>query len=257
MLIVLSPAKTLDFEKQTLTKRKSIPALLDDSEMLIDVLRRFSAPQLAKLMKVSDELAKSTHQQFADWSLPFKTSNAKQAVLAFKGNAYVGLNADAWTAADFDSAQKTLRILSGLHGLLKPLDLIQPYRLEMGTKLKTQRGKNVYEFWGDRIHNMLAKELKRQRNPTLMNLASNEYFKAVKPKQLDVRIITPDFKELRGGTCKTIGTFAKKARGMMASHIIRHQLTDADEARSFDEEGYRFDPQRSTDDKWAFTRKSG
>jgi cytoplasmic iron level regulating protein YaaA (DUF328/UPF0246 family) len=256
MLIVVAPAKTLDFDKQQLTKRRSTPALLEDSQILIDCLRCFSRKQLSQLMKIGDELAQTTHQQFAAWSSPFTPANAKQAILTFRGNAYVGLNADAFSAADFDNAQQSLRILSGLYGVLRPLDLIQPYRLEMATKLKTPRGKTLYEFWGTRIAEALMKELKRQKTPVLMNLASNEYFKSVKPRQLDARIVTPNFKETRNGTHKSISAFAKKARGLMASHIIRNRLTDVEDAKSFDAAGYRFNAKLSSADDWVFTRAS-
>jgi hypothetical protein len=255
MLIVLAPAKTLDFEQQQLTRRRSTPALLEDSAILINCLRRLSPNQLSELMGISGELAQTTHQHFAVWNPPFTPSNAKQAVLAFRGNAYVGLNADAYSAADFDNAQQSLRILSGLYGVLRPLDLIQPYRLEMATKLKSPRGNNLYEFWGTRITEALMKDLKRQKDPVLMNLASNEYFKSVKPRQLDARIVTPNFKEARHGTHKSIGTFAKKARGLMASFIIRNRLTDIEDVKSFAAEDYRFDAGLSSDGDWVFTRE--
>ncbi|MBT6153739.1 MAG: peroxide stress protein YaaA [Planctomycetaceae bacterium] len=256
MLIVLAPAKTLDFQKQRLTKRRSTPALLKDSEILIGGLRRFSPIQLSELMGIGHELADATHRQFAAWTPPFTPANAKQAILTFRGNAYVGLNADAFSADDFDNAQQSLRILSGLYGVLRPLDLIQPYRLEMATKLKTPRGKNLYEFWGTTITEALMKELKRQKTPVLMNLSSNEYFKSIKANQLDARIVTPDFKEARGGTHKSISAFSKKARGLMASHIIRNRLTDVEDAKSFDAEGYRFNAKLSSGNDWIFTRKS-
>jgi uncharacterized protein len=254
MLIVLSPAKTLNFEKQRITKRSSTPVLLDDSETLINCLRQFSPKHLSKLMKVSDELAKTTHQQYAEWRRPFTKSNAKQAILAFRGNAYVGLNADDYSPTDFANAQKSLRILSGLHGVLRPLDLIQPYRLEMATKLISSRGKNLYEFWGSRIADTLKKDLARQNDPVLMNLASNEYFKAVKPGELGVRIVTPAYKEARNGGYKSISAFAKKARGLMASFLIKNQLTKVEDAKSFNAEGYSYDTDLSSENEWVFTR---
>lgn len=256
MLIILAPAKTLDFEKQQVTRRSSTPAFVEDSETLVNCLRRFSPKQLSNLMKISGELAQVVHQQYAAWSPPFTPSNAKQAVLAFRGNAYVGLNADTFSAADFGNAQQSLRIVSGLYGVLRPLDLIQPYRLEMATKLKSPRGKNLYEFWGTRITEALKKDLMRQNEPVLMNLASNEYFKSVRPRRLDARIVTPNFKESRHGTYKSIGTFAKKARGLMASYIIHNRLTDVEDVKSFDADGYHFDAGLSSDDDWVFTRES-
>jgi cytoplasmic iron level regulating protein YaaA (DUF328/UPF0246 family) len=256
MLIVLSPAKTLNFKKQRLVRRSSMPALLEDAETLVDYLRGSSPKQLLKLMAISAELAQVTHQQYAAWSRPFTLSNAKQAVLAFRGNAYVGLNADAYSAADFGSAQRSLRIISGLYGVLRPLDLIQPYRLEMATKLKSSRGKNLYEFGETRITVALMDDLTRQDDPVMMNLASNEYFKSVKSGHLEARIVTPNFKEARHGTYKSISAFAKKARGLMASYIIHNQLNDVEDVKSFDAEGYRFDAGLSSDDDWVFTRES-
>jgi cytoplasmic iron level regulating protein YaaA (DUF328/UPF0246 family) len=254
MLIVLAPAKTLDFQKRQLTKRRSTPALLKDAEILIDSLRHFSPNQLSELMGIGDELAEATHRHFAAWSPPFTPANAKQAILTFRGNAYVGLNADTFSADDFDTAQQSLRILSGLYGVLRPLDLIQPHRLEMATKLNTQRGKNLYEFWGTKITQTLTKELKRQKFPVLMNLASNEYFKSIKANKLDARIVTPNFEETRNGTHKAISAFSKKARGLMASHIIRNRLTNVEDAKLFDAEGYRFNAKLSSTNDWVFTR---
>lgn len=254
MLIILSPAKTLDFQKQQLTKRTSTPLFQDEATTLIDVLRQQSPKQLAKLMNVSNELAETTHQQFAAWSTSPKPANAKQAILAYRGNAYVGLNADAYKAADFTFAQKSLRILSGLYGVLRPLDLIQPYRLEMQTKLRTPGGKNLYEFWGTQITDALKKDLAKQKKPTLMNLASGEYFKSIQKKELEADIITANFKEDRNGTYKSISAFAKKARGLLASYIIHNKLTDANDVRSFNEEGYRYNSKLSSDNDWIFTR---
>ncbi|MDP7205406.1 MAG: peroxide stress protein YaaA, partial [Pirellulaceae bacterium] len=178
MLITLSPAKTLDFDKQTLTRKHTTPIFLDDSSELVESLRGYSPKRLATLMGMSDKLAALNHERFSSWSLPFTTANAKQAVLTFNGLAYEGLDADSYSAADFTTAQKSLRILSGLYGILRPLDLIQPYRLEMGTKLKNSRGKNLYEFWGTSITEALNKDLARSKNPVLVNLASVEYFKS-------------------------------------------------------------------------------
>jgi hypothetical protein len=256
MLIVLSSAKTLDFKRQQLTRRRSTPTLLKDSEILIDCLRRLNPKQLSNLMGISGELAQLTHQQYASWSLQITATNSKQAVLAFRGNAYVGLNADTFSAADFGNAQQSLRIVSGLYGVLRPLDLIQSHRLEMATNLKSPRGKNLYEFWGNRITESLKKDLMRQEDSILINLASNEYFKSVKPRQLDARIVKPHFREARHGIYKSIGTLAKKARGLMASYIIRNQLTDVEDIKSFDADGYRFNAGLSSEDDWVFTRES-
>ena len=254
MLLILSPSKTLDFEKQRLTRRYSTPAFLEDSTELIECLRELSPDQLVKLMGIGAELAEATCEQYASWSTPLTPSNAKQAVLAFRGNAYVGLAAEEYSAADFGRAQKSLRILSALYGVLKPLDLMQPYRLEMGTRLESTRGKNLYEFWGTRITDALNGELKKMKKPMLVNLASNEYFKSLKPKLLAAPIVTPAFKELRNGTCKSVSAFSKKARGSMASFIIRNRLSNVGEMRSFDVDGYRFDRGLSSESEWVFTR---
>lgn len=254
MLIILSPAKTLDFQKQKLTKRTSMPLFQDEAATLIDALGKQSPKQLAKLMKLSSELAETTHQQFVDWRPAPKPAHAKQAILAYRGNAYVGLNAEAYKAADFTFAQKSLRILSGLYGVLRPLDLIQPYRLEMQTKLGTSRGKNLYEFWGSQITDALNKDLAKQKKPTLMNLASNEYFKSIKKKELVADIITANFKEEKNGTYKAISAFAKKARGLLASYIIHNKLTNAEDVKSFNEEGYSYNSKLSSDNEYIFTR---
>lgn len=254
MLILLSPSKTLDFSKQSLTRRRSTPPLLHDTEELLRTLRTLSPAQLAKLMNVGDELAEATCRQFAEWSPRPKPGGAKQAVLAYRGNAYVGLDAESFSADDFDFAHATLRILSGLYGVLRPLDRIQPYRLEMAARLKTPRGKNLYEFWGTRLTECLNNELKRQPEPVVMNLASNEYFKALQPKQLAGRIVTAHFKEAKNGGFKAVSAFAKKARGLMAAHIIKNRLTTPDDARAFNTEGYRFHPELSSENDWVFTR---
>jgi len=256
MLITLSPAKTLDFEKQKLTKRHSQPAFLDESQQLIDSLRKFSPKKIATLMGVSSDLAELNHERFADWQTPFTMANAKQAVLAFRGDVFVGLDADSFSADDFQTVQKSVRILSGLYGVLKPLDLIQAYRLEMGTKLATRAGKNLYEFWGTKIVDSLNDDLKKQKDAVLINLASNEYFKSVKPKQIEARIVTPTFKEDKNGTYKLISFFAKKARGQMARYIVQNRISDVEEIKSFDIDGYRFNAGISSENELFFTRKS-
>lgn len=255
MLITLSPAKTLDFEKQQLTKRHSTPVLLKDSHQLVKCLREYSAKELSELMGISPDLAELNRKRFGEWHTPFTVSNAKQAVLAFRGHAYLGLNAVDYSADDFKFAQDHLRILSGLYGVLRPLDLIQAYRLEMGTKLETSGVKNLYEFWGTKITDTLNADLKKSKDKVLVNLASNEYFKSVQPKLLDARVVTPVFKENKGGTCKVVSVFAKKARGLMSSYIIQNRLTDVEGLRAFDVEGYRFSVKLSSENEWVFARK--
>lgn len=255
MLIVVSPAKTLDYETPSKTKINTIPDYLDDSQQLINRLRHFSSLDIAELMKVSKKIADLNFDRYEAWNKKFTEKNAKQAALAFKGDVYTGLDAESFSAADFKFAQKHFRILSGLYGLLRPLDLMQPYRLEMGTKLETDRGKNLYEFWGSTITEGLNKQLKKSKSKYLINLASNEYFKAVKPKELDAEIITPEFKEFKNGDYKMIGIYAKKARGMLSRYIIKNKLTDPEDIKSFNDEGYKFNKKLSNGNKWVFTRK--
>jgi len=255
MLIVVSPAKTLDYETPPKTKISTIPDYLDDSQELVNRLRKFSSLDISELMKVSKKIADLNFDRYEAWNKKFTEKNAKQAVLAFKGDVYTGLDAESFSAADFKFAQKHLRILSGLYGLLRPLDLMQPYRLEMGTKLETDRGKNLYEFWGSTITEGLNKQLKKTKSEHLINLASNEYFRSVKPKELNAEIITPEFKEYKSGDYKMIGIYAKKARGMLSRYIIQNHLTDPEDIKSFNEDGYKFNKQLSKGHKWVFTRK--
>ena len=256
MLIVISPAKTLDFETPPTVPSFTIPDLLTDSAELIDELREYEPYRLSELMGISPKLAELNSNRYHAWSLPFTGSNAKQSVLAFKGDVYTGLDADNLSQDDLQYAQQHLRILSGLYGVLKPLDLMQPYRLEMGTKLKTRRGKDLYAFWQDRIHAAINAELANQEGPVLVNLASNEYFKSVKAGKLQARIITPVFKEERNGEFKMITFFAKKARGLMSRYIIRNRLADPEDIKGFDLEDYRHNDALSSADRPVFTRSS-
>jgi cytoplasmic iron level regulating protein YaaA (DUF328/UPF0246 family) len=255
MLVVVSPAKTLDYETAPKTKVNTVPDYLDDSQELINRLRRLSSLDIAELMKVSKNIADLNFDRYEAWNKKFSEKNAKQAALAFKGDVYTGLDAESFSAADFKFAQKHFRILSGLYGLLRPLDLMQPYRLEMGTKLETDRGRNLYEFWGSTITEGLNKQLKKTRSKYLINLASNEYFKSVKAKELEAEIITPEFKEYKNGDYKMIGIYAKKARGMLSRYIIQNKLDDPEDIKQFAEEGYRFNKSLSSGNKWVFTRR--
>lgn len=255
MLIVISPAKTLDYDTPPKTKVFTIPDYLDQSQQLINRLRNFSSLDISDLMKVSAKIADLNFDRYESWKKPFTVKNAKQSVLAFKGDVYTGLDAMSFKSDDFKFAQNHLRVLSGLYGLLRPLDLMQPYRLEMGTKLKTDNGKNLYEFWGSDITEGLNKQLKKIKSDTLINLASNEYFKSVKPNELNAEIITPAFKEFKNGDYKMIGIYAKKARGLLSRYIIQNKLSDAEEIKSFNEEGYRFNKKLSKGNTWVFTRK--
>jgi uncharacterized protein len=254
MLIVISPAKTLDYETPPVTKRHTKPAMLKQSQQLIDNLRNYSALDLAELMKLSMKLATLNFDRYHDWQTPFTSKNAKQAVLAMKGDVYTGLDAENLSEEDLQYAQHHLRILSGLYGVLKPLDLMQPYRLEMGTKLSNEKGKDLYAFWGESITQAINKALKAQGDDTLINLASNEYYKSIKPKLIQGRIITPQFKQKKDGTYRMIGVFAKRARGLMSRYIIEKRLSDPEEIKGFKSDGYRFSKQQSKGDQWVFVR---
>ena len=256
MLIVISPAKTLDYETPSKTKTFTLPDYLDDSAKLIKTLRQFSTLDICELMSVSTKIAELNFDRYETWNKKFNEKNAKQAVLAFKGDVYTGLDAESFSAADFKFAQKHLRILSGLYGILRPLDLMKAYRLEMGTKLKTEHGNNLYEFWGSKITEGLNKQLKAIKSDVLINLASNEYFKSVKPKELNAEIIVPEFKEYKNGDYKMIGIFAKKARGLLSRFIIQNQLSDPQDIKSFCDEGYDYNKKLSKGNKWVFTRKT-
>ncbi len=256
MLTVISPAKTLDFDTPPVTSKISNPDFTADSAVLIDLMRKQSPRQIAKLMGISPKLAELNAQRYQDWQLPFTPENAKQAILAFRGDVYLGLEAQDYSQRDFTFAQKNLRILSGLYGLLKPLDLIQPYRLEMKTKLKNKQGKDLYAFWGDSITNALVDELGTHKNKALINLASNEYFKSVNADLLSGDLITPVFKDYSGGSYKILGFFAKKARGAMASFIVKNRINKPDQIKDFDLDGYRYSKTLSTETQWVFKRKA-
>jgi cytoplasmic iron level regulating protein YaaA (DUF328/UPF0246 family) len=257
MLIALSPAKTLDYETAPQTRRATQPALLNRAAQLVDEARKLSPDEIGALMGISEDLANLNHQRFMDWSLPFTVDNARQSLLAFKGDVYLGLEADTMKAADLDFAQKHLRILSGLYGVLRPLDLMQPYRLEMGLKFDNHAGGNLYDFWDDEITTTLNKQLQTLNSRVLVNLASKEYFRAVKPSALDAEVITPTFKELRGGKYRVISFFAKKARGQMARYAIDRRLDDVDGLKKFRVDGYRYNRSESSAREWVFTRDKG
>lgn len=255
MLLVISPAKNLDYETPAKTKQKSEPDFLDDAQALIEELRDLAPQDISKLMSISDKLGVLNYDRYQQWSTPFTEDNAKQAMLAFNGDVYTGLDAENFKADDFKFAQKHLRILSGLYGLLRPLDLMQAYRLEMGTKFENQRGKNLYEFWGDIITDALNKQLKTLKSDVLVNLASNEYFKSVKPKNLNAEVITPVFKDWKGDKYKIISFYAKKARGLMCQYAVKNRITDAEKLKGFDLEGYAYNEGMSSAKEWVFTRQ--
>ena len=255
MLLVVSPAKKLDFESPLVTDKFSQPSLLEQSQLLIDDCIKLAPSDIASLMKLSDKLAGLNAARFGEWSTPFTTDNARQAILSFNGDVYTGLDAASFSEEDFDFAQQHFRILSGLYGLLKPLDLMQAYRLEMGCKLANSRGANLYQFWGDIITGELNKALSEQGDVVLINLASTEYFKSVKKKSLNATIITPLFKDWKNGQYKIISFYAKKARGLMARYIIQNKLTSVEQIKDFDLAGYQYNDSLSQGNDWVFTRK--
>ncbi|MDG3088986.1 peroxide stress protein YaaA [Vibrio hannami] len=255
MLIVISPAKTLDYESPSVIEKHTKPELIDHSKELIEVCRKLTPQDISSLMKVSDKIAGLNVARFEQWQESFTPENAKQSILAFKGDVYTGLEAETMSEEDFNFAQSHLRILSGLYGLLKPLDLMQPYRLEMGTKLANERGTNLYQFWGNIITDKLNEAIAQQGDNVLINLASNEYFKSVKTKSLDASVITPVFKDCKNVQYKVISFYAKKARGMMARYIIDNRVSSVEELTKFDVAGYYFDESESTATELVFKRE--
>lgn len=254
MLMVISPAKTLDFDTPPTTERFTQPQYLDHSQELITQLRELSPAQIGELMHLSDKLSGLNAARFGSWTPAFTPANAKQALLAFKGDVYTGLDAESISDADLDYAQQHLRMLSGLYGLLRPLDLMQPYRLEMGTKLANSRGKDLYAFWGNRISEWLNQALAEQGDDVLLNLASNEYFSAVKRPALKARVINTEFRDQKNGQYKIISFYAKKARGMMSRFVISERISKPEELRGFDVQGYRFSKEQSSDNTLIFLR---
>lgn len=254
MLVTISPAKTLDYTSPLVTERYTQPEMLDQSKILIKTCRKLTPAQIASLMSISDKLAGLNAARFSEWHPDFTPENARPALLAFKGDVYTGLHVDDFNDADFDFAQQHLRMLSGLYGVLRPLDLMQAYRLEMGTKLENQRGKDLYEFWGKRVTDKLNQALKDQGDDILVNLASDEYFKSVQTKSLDGTIIKPVFLDQKSGKYKIISFYAKKARGLMSRFIIKNRLTRPEQLVDFDLEGYQFDESASQGNELVFKR---
>lgn len=254
MITIISPAKTLDFDTKVQTKEYSQPDFLNKSEKLVDELKKFSPKELGELMNINNDLATLNYQRFLQWELPFNKENAKQALLVFKGQVFVGLDAKTLLEKDLLFAQDHLRILSGLYGVLRPLDLMQPYRLEMGTKLKNSEGNNLYKFWGTKITEVINQELSKQKNQFLINLASNEYFKAINPKKIKGKIITPVFKEAKGNGFKVITVYAKTARGLISRFMIKNRIEKPEQLKAFESDGYLFNNDLSTENEYVFTR---
>ena len=253
MLLLISPAKTLDFDKTDLEKKTKL-RFLPESQELIDILKKKSTSDLKKLMKISDNIAILNMERYHSFKTPFSLKNAKQAILAFKGDVYTGLDSDSFDEADLEFAQGHLRILSGLYGLIRPLDLMQPYRLEMGTKLQNDSRKNLYQFWGSKITNTINKDVKKAKAKAIINLASKEYFSAVQPKSLQADLYNIHFKEEKNGEFKIVAFFAKKARGMMCHYIIKNKLTEPEHLIGFDYGRYTYNEKLSSKRDLVFTR---
>ena len=256
MLVVISPAKTVDFESPSSTTKYSQAEMLDQSEALIEIMSTKSPADIEKLMKISPKLAELNIQRYHNWSRPFRLNNAKQAVMAFKGDVYTGLEADKFTEKQLEYCQDNLRILSGLYGVLRPLDLIQAYRLEMGIKLSNPKGNNLYAYWGDKITNNINKHLQATNSKLLLNVASIEYLKSIDSKTLAAKIITPVFKDWHNGQYKMISFFAKKARGKMAAWVIKNKVKTARKLTQFDLDGYCYSEEDSDELNPVFLRKS-
>jgi hypothetical protein len=261
VLILISPAKTLDFETPAKCDRFSQPEFLSDTQVLVKQLQQLSAVEITSIMKISDKLGELNASRYQTWQPSSDNTNAKQALLAFQGDVYQGMNVDRFEQQDFDFAQEHLRILSGLYGVLRPLDLIQPYRLEMGTKLAHSNLKNLsadtlYDFWQDKLSQAIDRQLEKLDSKIIVNLASQEYFKAVKPKLLQGNIITPVFKDWQKDKYKIISFYAKKARGMMAAYIIKQRLKKVEDLKNFSEAGYSYSAEMSKDNNLVFIRSS-
>ena len=257
MLTIVSPAKSLDYSSPVKTKKHTEPIFLNEAEQLIGKLRTLKPADLSSLMNISDALAQENFHRYESWERPFNLKNARQAIYAFKGDVYLGLKAEEFGAADLNFAQKHLRILSGLYGLLRPLDLMQAYRLEMGRQFGVNGSKNLYEFWGSKITKALDNELDSQayKRKVLINLASNEYFSSVQSQNLDAEIITPQFKDWARGEFRVLSFFAKKARGEMVAFIIKERINSPSKLKEFNIDGYRFSKEESSDTKLVFKRK--
>ena len=254
MLVLISPAKTLDYETALPTDQHTTPRLLAQSEQLIEVCRALSASEIASLMSVSEKIASLNVARFQDWTSDFNFSNARQAIFAFKGDVYTGLDAYHLSAKNIEYSQQHLRMLSGLYGVLRPLDLMMPYRLEMGTKLKNTAGHNLYEFWGSQVTDLINQDLQQAGSKILVNLASDEYYKSVKESKIDAEIIKPVFLDQKNGKYKVISFYAKKARGLMARFIIENQIENIEALKAFNTDGYYFDAESSLQGELVFKR---
>ncbi|MGK0309356.1 MAG: cytoplasmic iron level regulating protein YaaA (DUF328/UPF0246 family) [Lentimonas sp.] len=256
MLVLLSPAKSLDYETPALVNKATQPRFAKDSCALIEALKELDPTAIGELMHISPKLAELNYARYQNYQTTPTKDNSRQAILAFTGDVYQGMTLANWSQKDFDTAQSQIRILSGLYGVLRPLDCIQPHRLEMGTKLKTARGDNLYKFWGSAITEQLNQDIKKSGSDFVINLASNEYFSSVKPKELKGTVVTPVFKDEKNGVFKTISFYAKKARGMMADFIVRNQIESSEGLKAFNTNGYQFNAEASESNTLTFLRPS-
>lgn len=254
MLIVLSPAKSLDYKTPVKVKAPTLPEFASESAKLIAELKKLAPQDVAKLMSLSDQLAVLNVGRYRDWSKKFTTENSKPAIYAFDGDVYDGFDVKSLNAKALDFAQDHVRILSGLYGVLRPLDLMQAYRLEMGTSFKNARGKDLYAFWGARVTDSLKAVLEKQKKPVLLNLASEEYFKVLQPKDLDCPVISPVFQDAKDGKYKIISFYAKRARGLMARYVVENRITDPVDLKGFNLDGYKYFATDSKLDKPVFRR---
>jgi len=255
MLLVVSPAKSLDYQAPLPTSKFSKAAFLTEASELVSTLKDMSPEELSSLMGISESLGQLNFERFQEWSLPFGAKNSRAAVFAFDGDVYKGLDAYNFSESDIAFAQDHLRILSGLYGVLRPLDRIRPYRLEMGTSLANEQGPNLYKYWGDQISLALNKQLRKLRSRTLINLASHEYFKSVDLASLNAEVVTPVFKDWKNGKYKIISFFAKRARGRMSAFILQSQLDTPEQLKDFDWDGYQHAPDQGADGEVVFTRQ--
>ncbi len=254
MIVVLSPAKKLTEKDPKMVPATSLPQFMSESETLMNKLKKLKPSGLSKLMKISPKLADLNFERNQQWNKKFTEKNAHPAALTFDGEVYWGLEAETFKKGDFTFAQKHLRILSGLHGVLKPLDLIKPYRLEMGSKFPVGKNKNLYEFWGDKITESIAEDLKNTKSKTIIHLASNEYFKSVQTKELDAKVITMHFRDLKNGVYKPLFAYVKRARGQMAAFIVKNRIKKLEDCKAFDTVGYAYNSKLSEGNDWVFTR---
>ncbi len=254
MLIIISAAKKLDLESKPKTDDYSMPSLLPGSILLMDKLKKCKIADITKLMNISYGLSELNLERYKNWNTPFKPENARQAGFTYSGDVYKGLNINEFTLNDIEYAQKTLRIISGLYGVLRPLDLIQPYRLPMGAKLITSKGKNLYHFWGEKITEQINKTLAEQNTEILLNLASNEYSKAINPKTINGTIYKPVFMQYKNGNYRVVSFYAKRARGLMSQYIIKNKITKIEDLKNFNKEDYSFNAEQSVENKIVFVR---